>query len=187
MFKKKFVIFSVAILSIILLVSCTPKKENNTIQENIDEVQTGQSIKYEGYNLDNEEVVGMEMFGDNKVNFVTVWQTTCSPCEVEMKAFEELHKKYPEINFVGISVSETSQEIKDKLNAMGVTFTNYRATENFFESTKDVIKSTPAMLVVDNTGKELIPMQEGISTEHTTPEKLAEHLEGIINNLKNEK
>lgn len=90
------------------------------------------SISFEGYELDTDNVVGKEQFLSKEINFITIWQPGCGPCKIELEAFEVSYKKHPEVNFIGLSIAESNEEVKDKINELGLSFNNFRATEKFF-------------------------------------------------------
>ncbi len=55
-----------------------------------------------------------------KVLYVDFWATWCLPCLFQMPAFEALSEKYPEIQFIGISIDQKEEWWKKKLEKNGI-------------------------------------------------------------------
>lgn len=51
-----------------------------------------------------------------KVMYVDFWATWCGPCMGEMPHFNELSKKYPNLQFIGISVDESEKAWKTRIS-----------------------------------------------------------------------
>lgn len=47
---------------------------------------------------------------DRSVVVMNFWATWCEPCVEEIPIFVKLHKQYPDVEFVGISMDELSME-----------------------------------------------------------------------------
>lgn len=52
---------------------------------------------------------------------VNFWATWCAPCVKEMPDLQELHKRYPEVNFVGIAV-DSLDNVKEFLERVPVSY-----------------------------------------------------------------
>lgn len=54
-----------------------------------------------------------------KMLFIDFWATWCLPCLAQIPAFEELSGKYPDIQFIGISIDQDARRWKNKLEKDG--------------------------------------------------------------------
>lgn len=198
-YRKYFYIVFI-LISVLMLTSCKNSKETDQQPEEVVEKQEEvkqentenkstevdeEIIKLEGHKLEDESVVGLDMISGKKINFIAIWQPGCGPCKVQLSAFNELAKKYTDVGFIGISISEKSEEIKKEMDDLKLDFLNYRASEQFLKSVEGKISKTPTMLVLDSKGKLLLPMVEGIGGESNSAEGQVKYIESIIEKLKN--
>lgn len=163
--------------------SIEEEKKNKNLNQN--ELEAQDIIKIEGHDIENEKTMGLELLSSKDINFIAIWQPGCGPCKVQLSAFNELAKKYTDVGFIGISISEKSEEIKKEMDDLKLDFLNYRASEQFLKSVEGKISKTPTMLVLDSKGKLLLPMVEGIGGESNSAEGQVKYIESIIEKLKN--
>lgn len=55
-----------------------------------------------------------------KVLYVDFWATWCLPCLAQLPDFEKLSEKYPDIQFIGISIDQKVDWWKKKLEKNGI-------------------------------------------------------------------
>lgn len=87
------------------------------------------------------------------VNFWTSW---CTYCKLEMPHFEEMYKKYPDVIFLMINVTDGKSETKEMaqafINENGYTFPVYYDT-SLQASGIYRIESLPTTVFIDSKGK----------------------------------
>lgn len=145
--KKKLLL---VLLAMVFLVAC-----NKT-----------EPIPLEGLDLDSEQVVKKEMLTKD-INMVYILQPTCPQCEVESELLERVYKDYPDINFVGLGIGTSVEDVKAGVEDWGLTFKNYKITDGFYEVLKKLTDKTPSVFYLDKEGNEIKEREIGytLSTE----------------------
>lgn len=149
-------------------------------------IVNGEIIEFSGFDLNSDELVKNEML-KKEINLVSVWQNPCPPCKIELEAMEKLYQENSEIGFIGLSVSDNSQEVVDTLEDWGISFQNYRIDPDFLVKNQDTLNKTPSLYFVNSEGREIFPLQVGQFKENATVEEVVGHLENLIKDAKDEK
>lgn len=78
--------------------------------------------------------------------FMTSW---CKPCLAQIKVFNELYKKYPNINIVGVLLEDFDKDFKEKQN---IKFNLIRKDS---EKIKEIfeISAMPSIVITDKNGE----------------------------------
>ena len=58
-----------------------------------------------------------------KVAIIDFWATWCEPCIAEIPKFNQLHDQYPNIQVIGITVMSPHDDIKPKVQEVGMKYT----------------------------------------------------------------
>jgi len=58
-----------------------------------------------------------------KVSIIDFWATWCEPCIAEIPKFNQLHDQYPNIQVIGITVMSPHDDIKPKVQEVGMKYT----------------------------------------------------------------
>ncbi|NLY09407.1 MAG: TlpA family protein disulfide reductase [Tissierellia bacterium] len=184
--KTKTAILGVLLLAILSITSC---KNNEVIEQpaNLDEMRAEDKLLISGHDLDSGEIVGLSMLEGKEINIISIWQPNCPPCEIELKAMDSIYKENEDVGFIGISVGDNSEIIKDTLNDWEITFSNYRISDDFFNSILSRVNRTPTVFFVDGEGYEIMDMQVGLGVEGLDVENVKVHLNKIIEELRDEK
>ena len=87
----------------------TFKEEINQTYNALKRLEKGSEAPY--FELQNQkgEIVSLKDF-EGKPTFIDIWATWCAPCIEEIPSLKELQKKFPDVNFVSISIDK-----KDKI------------------------------------------------------------------------
>jgi len=58
-----------------------------------------------------------------KVSVIDFWATWCEPCIAEIPKFNQLHDQYPNVQIIGITVMSPREDIKPKVQEVGMKYT----------------------------------------------------------------
>lgn len=119
----------------------------------------GTAISFKTTDIDGNEVDSATLFAQNKVTMINIWATTCGPCINEMPELEELNKEFQQKGgaIIGIIDDVTTdnttflEDAKDIVKDTGVTYTNLRAWDGYYDQLPSV--GTPTTYFVDSNGK----------------------------------
>ena len=139
--NKKILKYKILAILLILatgLIACS-KNSNRIVKDEI--------VEFSGFDLISDDLVKNEML-KKEINLVSVWQISCPPCKVELEAMEKLYQKNSEIGFIGLCVSENSQEVVDTLEDWGISFPNYRMDPEFLVKNQDTLNKTPPLYIL---------------------------------------
>lgn len=184
--KNKIRIFISILLTLciaLISISCareveTPNLSNEKLENNQLDI-----LNFSAEDLKTGEILGKEIL--ENINIITIWQIECPPCKIEAEGIEDIYKNYPDINFMGICFADDSDEVLKTMEEWGISYKNYKMTNDFAKSLEDKVTRTPTMFFVDKEGKELISMEEGLEFPEATPEDVSEFLEEVIKGLEN--
>lgn len=83
------------------------KKDINTNYTSLSKLSKGNPAPYFKFDNYNGDQVSLDEF-KGKITYVDIWATWCNPCIAEIPALKELQKKFPNVNFVSISIDRKS-------------------------------------------------------------------------------
>lgn len=93
-------------------------------------------------------------------NLLFIWQPECKFCETELKELETMYKDF-DLNIVGIAVNDLPEAVQKKIDAWGLTFPNYLASQEFFTQIASMVTETPAIIFMDEEGNIFRAPEEG--------------------------
>ena len=73
-----------------------------------------------------ENVAGGKIKADDlkgKVSVIDFWATWCEPCIAEIPKFNQLYDQYPNVRIIGITVMSPREDIKPKVQEVGMKYT----------------------------------------------------------------
>jgi thiol-disulfide isomerase/thioredoxin len=107
----------------------------------------------------------------SKLVLINFWATWCEPCVEEIPALVEIHKKWPDLKMVGVSMDEVENEklVQDFIKKHGILYEVVLRQGDQFESLvnamdPDWIGGLPATFVFKD-GKRIFSKQGAITQE----------------------
>jgi len=73
-----------------------------------------------------ENVAGGKIKADDlkgKVSVIDFWATWCEPCIAEIPKFNQVYDQYPNVRIIGITVMSPREDIKPKVQEVGMKYT----------------------------------------------------------------
>ena len=161
-----------------------PKKINE-IEIRKDEQNSIVGKKFPEFKLNNlkgREITD-KVFNDYELTIVLMWQSTCSPCILELEALNEIHKEYKDsgVNVLGIVIDgEVNETVAKKVvDTIEIEFNNIVPDEDYIYKLIEFAQSTPTAFFIGNKGNFLMKPKEGTSGI----DKDIEEFEAIIEKL----
>ena len=121
--------------------------------------EEGTELTFETTDLDGNVINSKDLFAKNKVTMINIWATTCGPCIEEMPKLEKMNKEFNEkggaivglVDDVTVDNTLYLEEAQEIVEQTGVTYTNLRAWDNYYDVLSSV--GTPTTYFVDSEGK----------------------------------
>lgn len=122
--------------------------------------------------LDGRPVASTSWRG--KVTVVNFWATWCGPCLVEIPAFLELQRAYPDdLEIVGLSMDDSSEAVRAFVKTHGVTYPIAMATSAAQDAFGGVI-GLPTSYVLDPEGR-VVAKHVGLVDMDVYRDAIAQH------------
>jgi thiol-disulfide isomerase/thioredoxin len=94
------------------------------------------------------------MIAPGKVALINVWASWCSPCRAEAPILEELAKKYPDVEFVGLLTRDSIDSANAFIRRFGITFPTISDDQILLGFRKSLpVAAIPTTFLIDKQGK----------------------------------
>ena len=91
---------------------------------------------------------------EGKVTVVNVWASWCSPCRAEAPSLEELSKRHPEVQFVGILTRDSLVSARSFVERFGITYPTIIDDAILLKFHGQLTPNAiPTTLIIDKKGK----------------------------------
>ena len=181
--RKKALVF-IIFMMVILTISGCKIRENKLDEEQGKSVQDAgkekgglyESIEpiFPAFTLNDIEgtEISSEIFKDNDINIINIWQSTCEPCMDELGALNIIYNEYKDkgVNVIGIAVDDVSiigdDGVRRVIEELNLDFPNVISNDRYSEILMEYVTATPTSFVVVRDGEFLIsPMAGSVSKE----------------------
>lgn len=172
--KRKILIAITFVIMILTISACSPKGDKKEVdtgkkQTNLDTEDLGLEPKLPEFLLKNieDEEVSSDIFKDNDINIVSIWQSSCEPCTGQLEALKIIYDEYKEdsVNVIGIAVDnielEGKENIKKIVEDSKLNFVNLMADNMYRDMLLDYVGGTPTIFVVGRDGQFLMSPMAG--------------------------
>jgi len=111
--KRKILIGTIFMIMILSISACAPKDNNkeldageNEIDSSMEDLRLKPELPQFLLNNINDEQVSSDIFKDNDINIVSIWQSSCEPCTGQLEALNIIYDEYKDdsVNVIGIAV-----------------------------------------------------------------------------------
>ena len=195
---KLLMLMSVILVIVIGISGCSPKEneeaqeiespDNNQSIDQTDNVEEIDAIKLPAFKLKDLEGkdVSSDIFNENKMTIVTIWQSTCGACMGELEALNVIYDEYKdkEVNVIGISVDnvETMGDdgVKKVAEILELKFINIIADNEYLMELANYVQGTPTAFIVGEDGEILMEPRVGSLGKEGDIEAFRDIIKGII-------
>ncbi len=102
------------------LLGCTARQRGSNSETKAVQPK-GPAPDFELENVAGGKIKAAELKG--KVSIIDFWATWCEPCIAEIPKFNQLHDQYPNVQVIGITVMSPHDDIKPKVQEVGMKYT----------------------------------------------------------------
>ena len=146
---------------------------------------TGYVLSFTTTDINGNEVTSADLFAQNEITMVNLWESWCGPCKSELGDLEKLYEAYQDQGFgiVGVVVLDEFEDFGGKtsdydevvalMEENGTSYPIVRYTEELFEIDT---YSRPTTVFVDSEGKIIVPADSNTMAE-TRAEVKASYME----------
>ena len=111
---------AIALAVALALLGCTSRQRGSTSDTKAVQPK-GPAPDFELENVAGGKTKAADLKG--KVAIIDFWATWCEPCIAEIPKFNQLHDQYPNIQVIGITVMSPHDDIKPKVQEVGMKYT----------------------------------------------------------------
>ncbi|WP_432405839.1 TlpA family protein disulfide reductase [Wukongibacter sp. M2B1] len=163
------------------------KKSTNTFRPITPEeaISSLKKLEFNLKDLGGKDVIGSDVFKQNKLTMINIWATFCGPCIREMPDLQKLHE---ELKGEGVSVlgiigdtpdADNEAAAKKIIETKGVNFINVIPDQGIKDNLIGGIAGYPTSLFVDSEGK----IVGKVITGSRTKEEYKEIIKEVLNSL----
>ena len=102
------------------LLGCTARQRGSNSETKAVQPK-GPAPDFELENVAGGKTKAVDLKG--KVSIIDFWATWCEPCIAEIPKFNQLHDQYPNVQVIGITVMSPHDDIKPKVQEVGMKYT----------------------------------------------------------------
>src|SRR3989440_10163889 len=110
---------AIALAIALALFGCTSRQPVSTSEKSA--TPKGPAPDFDLENVAGGKIKAAELKG--KVSIIDFWATWCEPCIAEIPKFNQLHDQYPNVQIIGITVMSPREDIKPKVQEVGMKYT----------------------------------------------------------------
>jgi len=111
---------AIALAVALALLGCTSRQRGSNSDTKAVQPK-GPAPDFELENVAGGKIKAADLKG--KVSVIDFWATWCEPCIAEIPKFNQLHDQYPNIQVIGITVMSPHDDIKPKVQEVGMKYT----------------------------------------------------------------
>lgn len=167
--KRKILIGTIFMLMILSISACSPKGDNKEVdtgenQTDLDMEDLKLKPELPDFLLKNiaDEQISSDIFEENDINIVSIWQSSCEPCTGQLEALNIIYDEYKDdsVNIVGIAVDnievDGEENIRNVVENSKLDFTNLMADEKYRDMLLDYVAGTPTVFILGRDGQFLM-------------------------------
>lgn len=167
--KRKILIGTIFMIMILGISACVPKDNNKELdigENQIDLDMEDLKLKPElpEFLLKNiaDEQISSDIFKENDINIVSIWQSSCEPCTGQLEALNIIYDEYKDdsVNVIGIAVDnielDGEENIRNVVESSKLDFTNLMADEKYRDMLLDYVAGTPTVFILGRDGQFLM-------------------------------
>ncbi len=119
-----------------------------------------------------------DILGKGKLTAISFMNTACSACAAEIRFLSQLAGKYPEFKLVAMAVDSRGEAVVKSYNENNKFNASYVLDPEFTQPPKYGFNYTPALLLVDKSGK--VVLSKGGFNPMEDPEGLTKTVESYV-------
>lgn len=105
----------------------------------------------EVFDLSGQPSTVQSLCKDFENNLLIVWQPNCPPCKSEIEAIKGMTWE-ANVQIITVGFGE-AEDLADTAAAWAIPWPVFRGDQDFYDGIEDETTSTPALFLLDNTGK----------------------------------
>ena len=167
--KRKVLIGTILMIMILSISACSPKGNNKEVdtgenQTDLDIEDLKLKPELPEFLLKNiaDEEISSDIFKENDINIVSIWQSSCEPCTGQLEALNIIYDEYKDnsVNVIGIAVDnielDGEENIRNVVESSKLDFTNLMADERYRDRLLDYVAGTPTVFILGRDGQFLM-------------------------------
>lgn len=115
----------------------------------------------------NGKEFSSNIFKDNDINIVSIWQSSCESCMGQLEALNIIYDEYKDssVNVIGISVDDIELDgdegIRKTVEGLELKFPNVISDDKYSDQLMDYVTGTPTVFIVGRDGQFLMSPMAG--------------------------
>lgn len=182
--KKRNMFIVMFLVLVLALTGCSNKEK---APEQVGNHETIVLPAFKLNNLNGEEI-SSDIFENNDINILALWQSTWGPCIKELEALNAIYDEYKDkgVNIIGIALDDVEtygdEGIKGVVDLLELKFENIIADRDYMAELIKFTKATPTAIIVNSKGEFLLPPMPGSGTADRAIKEYKEIIEALQNN-----